>query len=83
MTLGVIITPQMAHEAQLINPKVEVANIPNTGHCIRRDDFGGYIAAFAAFLHRVTVWACHPETMIADAKARSKNICHSDEQSPA
>ena len=54
-TKGVIITPQMAHEAQLINPKVEVANIPNTGHCIRRDDFGGYIAAFGAFLRRVTV----------------------------
>ena len=50
---GVIITPEMAREAQAINPQVEVANIADTGHCIRRDNFADYIAAFAAFLKRV------------------------------
>ena len=51
---GVIISPEMAREAQSINPRLEVTNISNTGHCIRRDDFGGYVAAFGAFLRRVT-----------------------------
>ena len=52
-TKGVIITPDMAREAQAINPKVEVANIAETGHCIRRDNFDGFMAAFSTFLKQV------------------------------
>ncbi len=51
---GVIITPEIARAAQAINNKVEVANIPDTGHCIRRDDFVGFITALQDFLRRNT-----------------------------
>lgn len=47
---GVIITPQQAAEAQRLAKDLRIANIPNTGHCIRRDDFDGFVSAVKVFL---------------------------------
>ena len=51
---GVIISPAQAQEAQSLNPKLEVANIANTGHCIRRDDFAPFITDVRNFLAKVS-----------------------------
>jgi pimeloyl-ACP methyl ester carboxylesterase len=50
---GVIITPQQAAAAQAMAKDLRIANIPNTGHCIRRDDFAGFVEAVAAFLKSI------------------------------
>jgi pimeloyl-ACP methyl ester carboxylesterase len=50
---GVIISPELAQEAQALNPLLRVAHIPNAGHSIRRDNFDAYIAAVRAFLREV------------------------------
>lgn len=47
---GVIISPELAQEAQALNPLLRVAHVPNAGHSIRRDNFDAYIAAVRAFL---------------------------------
>ena len=47
---GVIISPAQAQQAQALNPRLRVANIPGTGHSIRRDSFGPFVAAVRAFL---------------------------------
>ena len=47
---GVIITPAQAQEAQSLAKELRIANVPNTGHCIRRDDFAGFVGAIGAFL---------------------------------
>ena len=47
---GIIITPAQAQEAQRLARDLREANIPNTGHCIRRDDFAGFVAAVQSFL---------------------------------
>ena len=50
---GVIITPTQAQEAQLLAKDLRVANVPNTGHCIRRDNFAGFVSAVDTFLKAV------------------------------
>jgi pimeloyl-ACP methyl ester carboxylesterase len=51
---GVIISLEQAAEAQSLNAKLQVANIANTGHCIRRDDFAPFMAAVRNFLAMVS-----------------------------
>jgi pimeloyl-ACP methyl ester carboxylesterase len=47
---GAIVTPEMAAEAQRINPNIQVAHFPAAGHNIRREDFAAYLAAVRSFL---------------------------------
>ncbi len=47
---GVIISPEQARQAQMLNAWLSVAHVPNAGHSIRRDNFAGYIAAVRSFL---------------------------------
>ena len=50
---GVIISPELAQEAQALNPLLRVARVPSAGHSIRRDNFDAYMAAVRAFLREV------------------------------
>lgn len=51
---GVIISPQLAHEAQALNAHLRVAQVSDAGHSIHRDNFAGYMAAVNAFLQSMT-----------------------------
>jgi pimeloyl-ACP methyl ester carboxylesterase len=51
---GVIISPQQAAEAQSLNAQLKVANIANTGHCVRRDDLAPFMQAVRNFLAQVS-----------------------------
>lgn len=48
---GGIVTSEVARQAAAINPRIQVATIPDTGHNIRRESFEPYIAAVTSFLH--------------------------------
>ena len=52
---GGIVTPAAADEAARLSSKLRVANVPNAGHNIRRDNFEPYRDAVAAFLREVLV----------------------------
>ena len=47
---GGIITPEVAEKAIELNRNIEVENIPNVGHSIRREDFKTYMKIVKAFL---------------------------------
>jgi pimeloyl-ACP methyl ester carboxylesterase len=47
---GGIVTPEVAAEAQALNPLIQVVNFPGVGHHIRFAVFGPYMAAVKAFL---------------------------------
>ena len=47
---GGIVTPDLAAEAQRINPNIQSAEIPTAGHNTRRENFADYLAAVRAFL---------------------------------
>jgi pimeloyl-ACP methyl ester carboxylesterase len=49
----VTVIPEVAKEAAQICSKLEVAQMTNAGHSIRRDQFAGYLRAVAAFLDEV------------------------------
>lgn len=48
--MGALVTPEVAEAAQDLNPLIQVAQIPDVGHSIRREDFAAYMAAVRAFL---------------------------------
>jgi pimeloyl-ACP methyl ester carboxylesterase len=48
-----IVTPELAVEAQAMNPQIQVINVPDAGHNIRREDFEAYMTALRAFLAEV------------------------------
>jgi len=45
-----IVTPQMAAEAQQLNPRISVAHIAHAGHSIHYDQFDAFVATVTAFL---------------------------------
>ena len=47
---GGIVTPDLAAEAQRINPNIQSVEIPKAGHNTRRENFADYLAAVRAFL---------------------------------
>jgi pimeloyl-ACP methyl ester carboxylesterase len=47
---GAIISPAQAQAAVALNPRVRVANIPGTGHSIRRENLEAYMKAVREFL---------------------------------
>jgi len=47
---GGIVTPEIAAEAQELNPKIKVVHVPDVGHNIRREAFDTYVAAVREFL---------------------------------
>ncbi len=47
---GGIVTPEIAAEAQALNPKIKVVHVPDVGHNIRREAFDTYVAAVREFL---------------------------------
>ena len=47
---GGIVTPEVARKITLLNPRIQVAHIPDAGHNIRRESFDAYMAAVTAFL---------------------------------
>jgi len=47
---GGIVTPELAAEAQQINPNIRSVEIPKAGHNTRRENFDAYLAAVRAFL---------------------------------
>jgi len=48
--LGGIVTDETAAELQALMPQLEVVNIPDAGHSIRRDQFDSYVVVVRAFL---------------------------------
>ncbi|OQA44844.1 MAG: N-formylmaleamate deformylase [Chloroflexi bacterium ADurb.Bin325] len=50
---GVIISPEWAAEAAAIWPDLEVVQIPQTGHSIRREGFDAYVKAIKTFLAKL------------------------------
>ena len=50
MARGVVINPAQAHDAQTLAQDLRIANIADAGHCIRRDNFAGFMTAVQAFL---------------------------------
>lgn len=48
-TQGAIVTPGLAQKIHALNPRVEHAHIPNTGHNIRREGFEAYVKAVKTF----------------------------------
>ena len=48
--LGGIIVEAIAREAQQIMAAVQVVNVPEAGHNIRREGYESYMAAVSAFL---------------------------------
>ncbi len=54
---GVIISPELAQEAQSLNPKLQIAQVSNASHSIHRDNFSGYMAAVQSFLHGISQMA--------------------------
>ncbi|MCS7056743.1 MAG: alpha/beta hydrolase [Thermoflexales bacterium] len=47
---GVIVSPEQAHQAQMLNARLSVAQVADAGHSIRRDQFSSYMAAVRDFL---------------------------------
>jgi N-formylmaleamate deformylase len=47
---GGIVTPELAEEAQAINPNISAIQIAGAGHNIRRENFADFLAAVQAFL---------------------------------
>ena len=47
---GGIVSPEIAEEAQRINPRISVVQIRGAGHNIRRESFSEYLSAVQAFL---------------------------------
>jgi len=47
---GAIVTKEMAAKAQELNDLIQVVHVTGVGHCIRREDFDGFMAAVKAFL---------------------------------
>jgi N-formylmaleamate deformylase len=47
---GAIVTPEIAAEAQRLQPLVQVVRLPGAGHNVRREAFEGYVRAVRAFL---------------------------------
>jgi N-formylmaleamate deformylase len=50
---GAIVTPEAATALQKLVPQLRVANIPNSGHSIRRDQFARYLDVVRGFLKEV------------------------------
>src|SRR5437764_671458 len=50
---GGIVTAAAAEEAKRLNPKLRVANIPDVGHNIHRDNYPPYREAIAAYLREI------------------------------
>jgi N-formylmaleamate deformylase len=48
-----IVSPQAAHQAALVNPKVQVVHLEGASHDIRRTRFDGYMPALKKFLWEV------------------------------
>jgi len=48
--LGSIVTDETAAELQALMPQLEVVNIPDAGHSIRRDQFDRYVEVVRGFL---------------------------------
>lgn len=49
VALGGIVTPDVAAEAQRLNPLVQVAHIADSGHDVYRDQFEAFVAAVRSF----------------------------------
>ncbi len=47
---GAIVTPELAADAQALNPQLRVVRIDNAGHNIRREGFAAYLDAVSSFL---------------------------------
>lgn len=47
---GGIVTPEIAEKAVELNPKIQVVNIADAGHSVRREAFKAYMAAVEEFL---------------------------------
>jgi N-formylmaleamate deformylase len=50
---GAIVTPQVAAEAQRLQPLVQVVRLPGAGHNVRREAFEPYVQAVRSFLAAV------------------------------
>jgi N-formylmaleamate deformylase len=50
---GAIVTPEVAAEAQRLQPRLQVVRLPGAGHNVRREQFEPYLQAVRAFLAEV------------------------------
>ena len=48
---GGMVTPDLAAEAEAVNPRIRVVQIECAGHNVRRENFPAYLAAVRGFLH--------------------------------
>jgi pimeloyl-ACP methyl ester carboxylesterase len=51
--LGSGVTPEVAVEAQRLQPRLEVVHIPGAGHNVRREQFATFVETVRAFLARL------------------------------
>ena len=68
---GGIVTPAVAEEAQRMNPKLRVVNVPEVGHNIHRDNYPPYRDAIAAYLRQALARrtaSCEPPSRRAFAR---------------
>lgn len=47
---GAIVSPEVAQDVAVLNPRVQVAHIAGAGHSIRREQFDAYLQAISTFL---------------------------------
>lgn len=50
MERGGIVTPDVAAEAEALNPRIQAVRIPRAGHNVRRENFADFVSAVRAFL---------------------------------
>jgi N-formylmaleamate deformylase len=66
---GALVTPEVAREAARINQRIEILNLADAGHSVRRDRFAEYVAGVRAFLARNRLAdgtdICPPDTCLA------------------
>jgi hypothetical protein len=52
-TLGGIVTPEVVAKVRELNPKVQIAQVPDVGHLIRFDNYPAFKAALWSFLQEL------------------------------
>lgn len=50
--LGGIVSAEIGQQAQSLNPRIQYAHIPGTGHNVRREQFDAFMAAITPFLEK-------------------------------
>lgn len=64
---GAMVTPELAEEAEALNPLIRAVRIAGAGHNIRRENFADYLATVRTFLHQHTKKQDNRETISGDS----------------